>query len=453
MRRRQFVGIALGAGLAGMASKLARCGKHTAKACGSDQPSAGAIGGMSLRALREDYRRRLFEQYLPFWEKGGYDWQRGGFLCELNDDGSVADDQKFIWYQGRGIWVYAFLYNQLDKNQRWLDMAAKTRDFIVRHMYAGKGTWLEKVRSDGTLLAAVSTNVYGWLFTAGGLAQLSIATGDPKDLQLAQESLAAAVAAYDSPGYADVFSPSYAPFALPKHGLRSQGHSMVLVWVLSQLLSIRNDPDLAKLQRRHVDIILNHVWNPDFGIANEFLQHDFARLPGAEAHMHAGHSLETLWIVMHEALRTKDHSLFETTAARIRRLLEMCWDYIFDGWAGGDYFVFGNAKHPQGPDYNVKTMWAQCEILVACMTILEHTGQTWAREWYDRTRAYVLKTMPVAAHGVWRQAVDRRGQDVKRTGISTKRKDNFHQARMLMLNLLSLDRMIANQENAAPRDS
>ena len=53
--------------------------------------------------------------------------------------------------------------------------------------------------------------------------------------------------------------------------------------------------------------------------------------------------------------------------------------------------------------------------------------------------------MPVAGLPVWRQAVDRRGKDIKRVGISTKRKDNFHQVRMYMLNLLSIERMIKNR--------
>lgn len=54
--------------------------------------------------------------------------------------------------------------------------------------------------------------------------------------------------------------------------------------------------------------------------------------------------------------------------------------------------------------------------------------------------------MPVPGHGVWRQAVDRTGKDLKRAGVSTKRKDNFHQARYLMFNLLTLKRMLARAE-------
>ena len=96
----------------------------------------------------------------------------------------------------------------------------------------------------------------------------------------------------------------------------------------------------------------------------------------------------------------------------------MCWDYVFEGWSSENYFVFSTLKHPLGTDYAVKTMWAHCEILIACLSILEYTGESWAADWYDRVRAFTLKTMPVAEHGVWRQAVDRFGKDVKRVGIA-----------------------------------
>ena len=189
---------------------------------------------------------------------------------------------------------------------------------------------------------------------------------------------------------------------------------------------------------------MDRFWNPDYGIANEYLRHDYTRLPEAAGHMFAGHALETLWIVMHEALRIKDRALFTTAKNRIRRLIEMCWDYVFDGWGDGNFFVHKTPEHDRGPQYEIKTMWAHCEILIACMTILEYTGEVWAKEWYERARAYLLRTMANTPHGVWRQAVDRHGKNLQRVGVSPKRKGNFHQPRMLMMNLLSLDRMIQN---------
>ena len=210
------------------------------------------------------------------------------------------------------------------------------------------------------------------------------------------------------------------------------------------------DPRLEALLLEHVERIMNGFWNPDFGIANEYLAHDYSRLPEAAPHMFAGHALETLWIVMHEALRINDQALFTTAKDRIRRLLEMCWDYVFEGWGDGNFFVHDTPEHHRGPEYEIKTMWAHCEILIASMSILEYTGEVWAKEWYERARAFALKTMANTGHGVWRQAVDRFGKDVKRVGVGSHRKDNFHPPRMLMMNLLSLQRMIANAGKLTP---
>ncbi len=409
------------------------------------------LAGMTLVQLRDDYQQRLFGQYLPFWEKGGLDRQHGGFLCELNEDGSLASDEKFIWYQGRGIWVYSFLYNEFGKDRRWLDVARQGRDFLVQHMQAGGGKWYEKVRSDGTLLEGLGENVYGWLFAAAGLAEYYRAVGHREDLDLAKTSLAAALRAYDDPGYTDTHTTQYTGLDLNPRGLRSQGHSMVTIALLSGLLTHHADAALESLQRRHVGLLLGKFWNPQYRIVNEYLRHDFSRAPGAETHMLTGHAIETLWLLMADALRRQDRQTFETAAGRVRHFLEMCWDYVFDGLADGNFHVFGTKTQPRGPEYDVKTMWAHCEAMVACLMVFEHTGATWAREWYERLRAYTLKVMPVSGHGVWRQAVDRTGKDLKRVGVSTKRKDNFHQVRYLMLDLLCVKRMLAR--NAVPKGS
>ena len=390
--------------------------------------AAFPLGGDDLVQLRDNYQDRLFNQYLPFWDKGGIDRRRGGFLCELNDNGSVTDNTKFIWYQGRGIWVYSFLYNEFGKDARWLEIARQGRDFMVKHMYAGGGKWRENVRGDGTPLEGPGENVYGRLFAALGLAEYYRAAGRNEDFQLAEESIRAAMTAYDNPNYTDTHTALYTGLDIDPRGLRSQGHSMVAVVALSGLLAARADAELEDLRRRHVELIVEKFWNPQYRIVNEYLRHDYSRAPGAAAHMFVGHAVETLWIVMAEAVRRRDGKLFDAAAGRVRRLLEMCWDYIFDGLGDGNFFVFGANGRPRGPEYNVKTMFAHCEAMIACMIVLEHTGAAWAAEWYERLRAYALRVMPVPGVGVWRQAVDRMGKDVKRVGISALRKDNFHQA-------------------------
>lgn len=139
MNRREFLGAAIAAGVGG--SVLPRSLAQLKEAGFASRGEVELFGG-SLNALLADCRDQLFERYLPFWEQGGIDEENGGFMCYLYDDGSVENDRKDIWYQGRGIWVYSYLYNELDRNPKWLEIAREARDFMVDHMHLGMGVHL-----------------------------------------------------------------------------------------------------------------------------------------------------------------------------------------------------------------------------------------------------------------------------------------------------------------------
>jgi mannose/cellobiose epimerase-like protein (N-acyl-D-glucosamine 2-epimerase family) len=407
------------------------------------------IAGMTLEELRDDYRDRIFNQYLPFWEKGGYDGDLGGFMCELDDDGKVVNDEKYIWYQGRGIWDYSFLYNNFGKERKYLEIAEKSRNFMVKNMYLGKGLWRESVDRQGnpvnsTVSQGSSSDIYGSLFSSAGLIEIYKATGSRNDLDIALDSIRSSVRAYESPDYGGITVPG-----IDQKGLRTIGHSFMFVWNLTSLFDFYRDKKLEELQNEHINHIINDFWNPEYGINNENLLHDYSRIPGYESVMYSGHYLETLWMVLHEALRRNDTNLFNTVKTRIRRLIEMTWDYVFEGMGTEDYFVFSTDGKCQGPDFDLKVMWAHTELLVATMMVLEHTGETWAKEWYERGREYCLRTMANTGNGIWRQAADRFGNDKQRPGISIYRKDNFHQVRYQMMNLLSIERMITNKNKAS----
>jgi len=409
------------------------------------------IAGMTLKELRNDYKNRLFKQYLPFWDKGGYDKKLGGFVCELKDDGSVVNDEKYIWYQGRGIWVYSYLYNNFGKEKRFLEIAKKSRDFLIKYLYLGEGKWRESVNRQGqsiesTIAQGSAQDIYGALFAAAGLIELYKADGNKIDLEIAKISIWSAVHVYENTDYEGVSAEG-----IDQKGLRTQGHSFVMIWILTNLLSIHKDPQLEELQNEHVNHIINHYWNPEYRMVNETLFHDYTRIRGYDSVMVAGHSLEALWMVLDEALRKNDKRLFEICKQRIRHIIEMSWDYVFDGFCSETYNVFSGAGRCAGPEYDSKVMWAHTELLIATMKVFELTGEVWAKEWYERGRAYCMKTMANTGHGVWRQAVDRFGNDKKRPGMSIHRKCNFHQVRCQMMNLLAIERMIRNDDMTVSR--
>ena len=449
MKRREFIGTTVAAGLYGASPAFAEpVAPPVAYKTGAYGAIPDKIADMLLEELLEDYRDRMFNQYLPFWDKGGYDSENGGFICELHDDGSVQNDQKDIWYQGRGIWVYSFLYNNFGKDPRWLAIARKSRDFMVKFMHKGDGTWLKTVNRYGKPVEGIgqgsSEDIYGAMFAAAGLIQFYKAAGNEEDLELAKQSILKSMERYENPGYTGITRSGY-----PQTGLRSQGHSFMTVWTLPQLLEFHDDSRLDALAREHLDHIMNDFWNSDYGISNEMLNHDYSRIPSLATTTSPGHSLETQWMAMSEAIREKNGTLFYILKGRVRRLLEMSWDYIFEGMGDTEYNVFATDSRPAGPVLDIKSMWSHTEVLIACMTILEYTGDVWAKEWYERARGFTLRTMTTGT-GVWRQAVDRYGENKKRSGISIYRKGNFHQPRCLMMNMLSLERMIKNRGKLTP---
>ncbi|MHB9027320.1 MAG: AGE family epimerase/isomerase [Candidatus Latescibacterota bacterium] len=449
MKRRTFFGSAMTAGLAGATSAFgAPVALQKPYTMGTYESIPRRIAGMSLEELRNAYRDRLFKQYLPFWEKGAYDRENGGFMCYVHDDGRVENFQKDIWYQGRGIWTYAFIYNHIDKNPKWLEMARKTRDFTVKNMHRGDGTWHQAVSRTGKPEESIGqgnpNDIYGAMFTAGGLIQLYKATGNEEDLKLARQSILKAAELYENPNYTGVRIPGE-----NKTGLRSQGHSFMMVWVLPQLLEFHQDSRLDELAREHLDHILNHYWNSDYGISNETMYHDYTRIPSHAATTSPGHTVETQWMAMTEALREKNRTAFNTLKDRTRRMIELSWDYIFDGMGDSRYYVFDTPEHPAGPVFDMKTMWAQVEITIATMMTLEYTGEVWAKEWYERSREWTWRVMSTDC-GVFRQAVDRYGVNKVRPGIPATRRDNFHEPRYYLMNILALERMIRNKGKLTP---
>lgn len=57
-------------------------------------------------------KKALYEDVLPFWEKYSPDYERGGvFTCFSNSGDKLLSEDKYIWSQGRMLWVLSRLEN------------------------------------------------------------------------------------------------------------------------------------------------------------------------------------------------------------------------------------------------------------------------------------------------------------------------------------------------------
>ncbi|KAM6184501.1 N-acylglucosamine 2-epimerase [Sarcoramphus papa] len=71
----------------------------------------------SLREWRDRVAAEL-DATIAFWERHSHDPQHGGFFSCLSRDGTVYDETKYVWMQGRQVWVYSRLYRTVPRFRR-----------------------------------------------------------------------------------------------------------------------------------------------------------------------------------------------------------------------------------------------------------------------------------------------------------------------------------------------
>ena len=92
----------------------------------------------------------------------------------------------------------------------------------------------------------------------------------------------------------------------------------------------------------------------------------------------------------------------------------------------------------------MKCLWCQNEVLVATLNVLERTGEEWAADYFGMAYGIINEKFWQIKRGYpagYMLFADRRMTLQPHVG----RQDNYHPIRQLMLNILTLDRMIARQ--------
>merc|ERR1719186_612650 len=70
---------------------------------------------------------------INFWLKYSHDNEQGGFYNCLSANGSVYDTTKYCWLQGRQVWMYSTLYQDLDRfrTKEVYDAAVMGGEFLI----------------------------------------------------------------------------------------------------------------------------------------------------------------------------------------------------------------------------------------------------------------------------------------------------------------------------------
>ena len=434
MKRRAFLGasgLTAAAVMEFSGSKQGMAQSSSSRSSGKRAVGEGdKLAGQTLVQLRDVYLSYLNE-YKEFQHKYVVDKEYGGYCLHTDWDGPPLTWEKRAWYEGRGTWSFMHLYNNLDPDPRHLEAARRSVEFVMKHKPEGDRFFPANFTREGKP-GEREVNLYGDIFIANGLVQYSKAKGNEKYWDIAREIVMKCVRMYDTPGYnASKLTPN---------GTRYVGHWFILLRISTEMLEIRDDAGLKALADRCIDSHMHYHYNPDYHLHNEEINHDMSR-PNNELANRAGlgHASEVMWMSLYEAVRRKDKPLFDEIAKMFRRNLEVAWDDVYGG-------VFINLDDVEKNIFSLdKAGWGQMEDLVGLMCIIEHTGDEWAKEWFDKLHTWTMSKFPLKPYGLplWQDYTGRKAEFVK--GKDGRRAENLHHPRHLMLNMEAVRRIIGRK--------
>ena len=241
---------------------------------------------------------------IPFWLKHSLDRQHGGQFNSLDRDGSVFDSDKSMWLQGRALWMFAKLYNEVERRSEWLDAARHIYDFIIQHGFDSDGRMFFAVTADGRPLRK-RRYLFTETFAVIGLAEYARASGDAAALQRALDTYRLVVDHLRHPGRLE-------PKVYPATRLaKAHNVSMIMLATTQELrLAAPPAPLYTDVVDDALDQILNHFLDAEAQAVYEVLGADGERLDTEDGRrITPGHAMESAAFVMHEAIARSDDSL------------------------------------------------------------------------------------------------------------------------------------------------
>ena len=376
------------------------------------------------------YRTELLERTVPFWIEHAVDWQHGGILTCISDEGQVLSSDKYMWSQLRAIWTFSALYNRIEPRQDWLDIARHIFDFARQFGRDERGQWVFAVDQHGEILQG-ATSIYADGFAIYGLTEFARATANQEAIDLALETYHNVVQRLARPG-----SYKTEPYPLPD-GIKAHGISMIFSHVLDELGQLLNDERIISAGLAHAHEVMEVFLRDDL-LVYEFVKLDNALIDSPRGRaVVPGHAIESMWFMIHIFRRLNDEAKIRRAIDVIRQHIEIGWDTEYGGLflsvdaGGGDpWWNFADSK----------LWWPHTETLYALLLAYENRRDQWTLDWFERIHNYSFSHFPVAGYGEWTQKLDRFGKKFSQT-VALPVKDPFHLPRSLIHCVEVLERL------------
>jgi len=372
--------------------------------------------------LRHFYEKQLFKDCLPFWFPRAVDEQHGGFLHCFDGDGSLVDDDKSVWAQGRMSWMLLTLYLESEKRPEWLAWAESGLRFLEgKCVDPADGRMFFHVARDGTPIRK-RRYAYSESFAAIAFAAHAAATGSNPSADKAHHWFNRFTDWNFTPGR---IPPKFTG-ARPMEGIGTRMITLVTAQELRKHLG--EDEKLNRWIDRCVDDIIRLFIKPELQVVMESVTPDGSISDHFDGRMlNPGHAIEAAWFILEEASHRKDDSLCKLGCDMLDWMWARGWDEEFGG-----LFYFRDLHHKPVQEYwhDMKYWWPHDEDLIATLMAHRMTGNPDYLVTHLELREWAFTRFADPQHGEWYGYLHRDGTPAN-TLKGSLWKSFFHHPRAL----------------------
>ena len=358
---------------------------------------------IDFKSMAERYKTELLQNCLPFWLEHSIDSEYGGYFSCLGRDGSVYDTDKFIWLQGREVWLFAMLYNKVEKRQEWLDCAVQGAEFLKKYGHDGNYDFYFSLNRQGRPLVQ-PYNIFSNTFACMAFAQVAEATGSDEYAEIAKKTFARILDRRDCPK--GIWEKSY-PGTRPM-----KGFSLPMI-ICNMALEIENILGDKALLEETIDTCLHEVldvfYKPEIGMMVENVSAvDGSMIDCFEGRViNPGHNLEALWFLMNLGIRRGDRKLIERCVDISMNVIDFGWDREYKGIF---YFLDRKGYPQQQLEWDQKLWWVHIESAIAMIRGYQLTGRKECLKWFIALDEYMWSHFKDQEFPEWFGYLNRRGE-------------------------------------------
>lgn len=357
---------------------------------------------MDFKQLEKQYRDELLQNVIPFWLEKSQDKEYGGYFTCLDRQGNVFDTDKFIWLQGREVWLFAMLYNRVEKRQEWLDCAIQGAEFLKKYGHDGNLNWYFSLDRQGNPLVE-PYNIFSYTFATMAFGQLSIATGNKEYADIAKRTFDIILSKQGNPkgkwSKAYPGTRSLKNFALP----------MILCNLALEIEPLLDEAFIEKTMDTCIHEVMDVFLRPELGgIVVENVNADGSLSDTFEGRqLTPGHAIEAMWFIMDLGKRLNRPELIEKAVQTTLKMIDYGWDKQYGGIY---YFMDRKGCPPQQLEWDQKLWWVHIETLISLIKGYQLTGNKECLQWFEKVHHYTWEHFKDPKHREWWGYLNRQGE-------------------------------------------